>query len=238
MKEGKIYKVTNLINGKIYIGATTSSINKRKNDHYQKARDGSEITFHAAIRNDSHTAFSWEIIDIADNIEELAEKEIYYIAYYNSITQGYNRDKGGGFKKNVHQYDLSGKFIFTHDSLSQAGNAVASHKKRISNACLNGTRHKNSYWSYQKLLIYKIKESKRKKVLQYNKHHKIIGIFNSAAEASLYTGISKTCITRCCRKEREQSGGYKWSYYADSKVYRRTFRHLKLLSILNKLYNK
>ena len=36
--------------------------------------------------------------------------------------------------------------------------------------------------------------------------------YNSASEASRKTGISKTCITRCCRGERKNSGGYIWEY--------------------------
>ena len=36
--------------------------------------------------------------------------------------------------------------------------------------------------------------------------------YKSVAEASRQTGISKTCISRCCRGERDKSGGFKWEY--------------------------
>ena len=41
--------------------------------------------------------FKFEVIDTASSREELDEKEIYWIAYYNSThrDKGYNRDSGG-----------------------------------------------------------------------------------------------------------------------------------------------
>ncbi|WP_416382011.1 hypothetical protein [Maribacter sp. BPC-D8] len=40
----------------------------------------------------------------------------------------------------------------------------------------------------------------------------MIYTYLSIVEASKITGISKTCISRCCRGERKQSGGYLWKY--------------------------
>ncbi len=38
------------------------------------------------------------------------------------------------------------------------------------------------------------------------------GEYKSVADASKETGISKTCISRACRGERENSGRYRWEY--------------------------
>ena len=45
-----IYKVTNKINGKVYIGQTIRTLNERKRDHLYYAQFDKGIQFHYAIR--------------------------------------------------------------------------------------------------------------------------------------------------------------------------------------------
>ena len=92
---GIIYKITNLVNGKIYIGQTIHSVYERyggsiantKNRHLKHAIDYYGVD-----------AFSVdEPFDSADSKEELDEKEKYYIAFFKSNNKqyGYNLDSGG-----------------------------------------------------------------------------------------------------------------------------------------------
>ena len=93
---GIIYKVTNQENGKIYIGQTIQTLNERKNKHYYKARQEEYTThFINALRKYPEEVFIWEIIDEAETQEALDEKEKYWIAYYNSVEEGYNTKDGG-----------------------------------------------------------------------------------------------------------------------------------------------
>lgn len=39
-----------------------------------------------------------------------------------------------------------------------------------------------------------------------------IARYNSVSDASVQTGLSKTTISRACRGERDQTGGYIWGY--------------------------
>lgn len=86
-----IYKTTNLINGKIYIGKST-----KNNKNYL----GSGRTLLKAIKKYGRENFKREIIenDINDIIL-LNLREIYWIEYYNSRNKkiGYNITKGGEF---------------------------------------------------------------------------------------------------------------------------------------------
>ena len=66
-----IYKITNLINGKVYIGQTTRTLEERMNEHYRK----SDIVVDKAIQKYGRENFSTEVVDDADSIEELNEKE-------------------------------------------------------------------------------------------------------------------------------------------------------------------
>lgn len=87
---GYIYKTTNLINGKVYIGQHKSQNLK---DNYL----GSGKLLRKAINKYGINNFVKEIICICDNKNELNEKEIYWIEYYNSrnLKLGYNITEGG-----------------------------------------------------------------------------------------------------------------------------------------------
>lgn len=94
---GIIYKATNLVNGKIYIGKGINFIN-RKSHHLMLARKGEGYAFHNAIRKYGEEEFNWTIIDQAYSKEELNDKEIFWIDYYKSFRDygnGYNLTTGG-----------------------------------------------------------------------------------------------------------------------------------------------
>lgn len=95
---GIIYKVINIKNSKIYIGQTTKTLEERIYYHYYRADHSLDIThthFINAIRKYGKENFKWEQIDSADSREDLDNKEIYWIQYYNSIENGYNIQAGG-----------------------------------------------------------------------------------------------------------------------------------------------
>ena len=208
-----IYKAQNTITGECYIGATTKSIEERKQDHLQKAGTGSSLKFHNAISTTGADNFKWEQIDTASNPNELAERETKYIYDFKAQEEGYNGDCGGGFQKLVYQYNENGILIETYASLTEIKEKLGIDKQRISSACLNSTMYDGSFWSYRLLdnIIPKT-DFRLKAVNQYSLNQEFIENFKSASEASRKTGISKTCITRCCRGERKNSGGFIWKY--------------------------
>lgn len=208
-----IYKAQNTISGECYIGATTKSLEDRKQDHLQKASTGSSLKFHYAILTTGANNFNWEQLDTASNPNELAEKETKYIYDFKAQEEGYNSDCGGGFQKLVYQYNEDGILIETYNSLSEIKETLGIDKQRISSACLNSTMYNGSFWSYRLLEKLTPNTDKRiKTVIQFTLNREFITTFKSASEASRKTGISKTCITRCCRGERENSGGFIWNY--------------------------
>lgn len=97
---GFIYKITNDINNKIYIGKTLSNIQKRFQEH---KKDSEKISLsnrplYNAMRKYGIEHFSIEIVEEPD-INILNDREIYWINYYNSYVNGYNATIGGDGKQ-------------------------------------------------------------------------------------------------------------------------------------------
>lgn len=91
-----IYKATNTINGKSYIGQTTN-LKKRKQKHKDCARKGIQTYFYNAIRKYGINNFKWEVLCECISRKEMNEKEKYYIKKYDSFwkNNGYNLTEGG-----------------------------------------------------------------------------------------------------------------------------------------------
>lgn len=86
---GIIYKVTNIINGKVYIGRTVQGLYRRKWSHESKARKhGNNMVFTKALRKYGTENFIWEQIEQCYDKEELNEMEFHYIKQYDSFGRG------------------------------------------------------------------------------------------------------------------------------------------------------
>lgn len=107
---GVIYKITNKINEKVYIGQTTTGFKKR----YEYKGEGIErvYNYHSSKKNNNNGYYNFhllksiekygfdvfeviEIFDIAFSKEELDIKEKHYIKLFDSIENGYNCAVGG-----------------------------------------------------------------------------------------------------------------------------------------------
>lgn len=92
-----IYKITNLINQHSYIGQSVQ-IEKRwlrhQKDAFNKTSKGYNYPLYQAIRKYGLEYFNFEIIELCDQAQ-LNEREIYWIAYYETYTNGYNQTLGG-----------------------------------------------------------------------------------------------------------------------------------------------
>ena len=86
-----IYKITNKVNDKVYIGQSIRPVKKRFNRHLNDALNNKLDThFARAIRKYGKDNFICEVIDTATNQNDLTLKEQYWIRYYDSHHLGYN----------------------------------------------------------------------------------------------------------------------------------------------------
>ena len=203
---GIIYKVTNKLNGKVYIGQTTKSISIRRSEHYSCSRD---YHFHKAIRKYNKSDFIWEEIDTAKTKEELDNKEIYYISLYNTYKEGYNMTFGGSTRKGYR--------------CSEDTKELIRHTK-IGNTNMLGKRHT------------KESKNKMSEAVKGNKHNRYgkFGSDNPAAKTYIVTtpegknliikGIAQFCrdnnlyvsnLSACAKGKRKSHKGYKCKYYEE-----------------------
>lgn len=96
MKLGKIYLITNDINSKVYVGQTIQTLNKRFNGHccYSKSDRSVNMYIKRAIHKYGRNNFHIHLLEECP-IDELNEKEQYWIDFYNSYNEGYNLTLGG-----------------------------------------------------------------------------------------------------------------------------------------------
>lgn len=85
-----IYKITNMYNGKIYIGQSID-IKARWRNHRNSTSD---YALYRAFRKYGIDNFKFEVIEEC-NVDQLNERECYWINYYDSYFNGYNETLGG-----------------------------------------------------------------------------------------------------------------------------------------------
>lgn len=92
-----IYKITNKVNGKSYIGQSVN-IEKRLVNHKataSKIKDHCyDYPLYRAFRKYGFENFEFEILEECSN-EQLDEKERFWISYFNTLKDGYNQTFGG-----------------------------------------------------------------------------------------------------------------------------------------------
>ena len=97
MAYGFIYKITTTASDKVYIGQTTRTIEERYQEHLKarNSKDKNTLHLYLAMNKYGIDTFSIEKIDEANTQEELNQKEVYWINFYDSMNNGYNMAPGG-----------------------------------------------------------------------------------------------------------------------------------------------
>jgi group I intron endonuclease len=92
-----VYVITNTVNGKVYIGKTINTVQRRWTLHKYLAKCGTAGYFYNAIRKFGSDVFTLAILATANSLEELNQLEVKFIEQYNSRSKksGYNIRIGG-----------------------------------------------------------------------------------------------------------------------------------------------
>lgn len=200
-----IYKITNDINEKIYVGKTERTVEERFKEH---CKDYSKPTcevrpLYRAMNKYGVEHFHIELVEETDNPEE---REKYWIEYYGSFKNGYNATLGGDGKSYLDYELIYNTYLKTKNIKETA---------RLCDCCEDSVS--------QVLSNYKVPQSKieynrivnRKAVVQLDLQENQIQIFPSMSEASRkVTGseAGKKHISEVCHNKRKTAYGYKWKF--------------------------
>lgn len=232
-----IYKITNNINGKIYIG---------KNVTNDISYMGSGIILEMAKKKYGIDNFVKEIIEKCSSEQELNNREIYWIEQLQSTNRkiGYNiaaGGNGGNTRKGYNDNELLNYYINISNGLKSSEKykkSVETKKggKRPEHSDMMKERYKEGrikigiytpkITESTKLKISqknkgkkrsddvknKIAESKFKKVYKFTLDMILIEEYKSIKEASIKSKINRCCISEVCYGKQKTSGGFKWSF--------------------------
>lgn len=219
-----IYKHTNKINNKSYIGLTKRTVKARWGKFGEYYKQCSK--FWNAIQKYGWENFEHSILETdIKTLSEANSLEQYYIEHYNTIKNGYNISRGGFDKSycniEIYQLDNTKQIIATFESAAEAERLLTIDRGSISKCCKNKQISAGGYyWCYaQEYNIYNIKQksnrfSRDTAVEQLDKNSRaVINTFKSISEAARF--LKKTCgkhIGECCKGRRKTAYGYKWRY--------------------------
>jgi len=120
-----IYMITNLATDDIYIGQS-KNIERRFIDHITPGHDTEEID--RDINKYGKSMFTFEILEEC-SIEELDDREAYYIDLYDATLFGYNKLRGGQ-QRGSRQGDNNGNAKLTEDDVYEIREAYKNHESR------------------------------------------------------------------------------------------------------------
>ena len=95
MRTGLIYKYTSKTTKKSYIGQTIEDRFEIRQEEHKTCSKDTDSHFFRAKQKYGYEDFELEVVEKDIPLDKLNEREIYWIAYYNTFEDGYNSTKGG-----------------------------------------------------------------------------------------------------------------------------------------------
>ena len=233
-----IYLIKNKINDKKYVGQTYN-LKYRWNRHRSDLKNNRHHNKH--LQNSwnkyGESNFEYMILERC-TLENIDDREIYWISFYDSKNNGYNLANGGlgcrGYKHTpeqilkmrkiqnpepIIQYSLKGEYIREWYSTSQASKELNIFKLTIENCCKKQQCVKSAsgfIWCFKKDELdkeyYLTRKSNCKQINQYDMNFNLIKTWNSVNEIFEKTGFGKAAIRNACKEKTRYSHGFIWRY--------------------------
>ena len=229
-----IYMCTCNGNGKSYIGQA-KDVKDRKCEHLSELRGGRHFNqyLQRSYNKYGEDSFIWRVLEYC-NEDELNNKEIYWIAYYDTYKNGFNANEGGGGNRGYKRTEETRKK--SAETLKKVWAESENRHKEFSErmtgdknpmygktGALNPAYGKNhsgeNNGMYGKHHTEKAKELNRQAHLgAKNKNSKPVvcvetgEIFASQGEAGRAKHCDSTTINKCCNGVKKTAGGYHWRY--------------------------
>lgn len=225
MRTYYIYKATNKINGKSYVGQTCD-FHSRVWQH-KRCYEKEDCDFHRAIKEFGFDNFSWEIIETCESEDIACELEKYYIEKFNTYRDGYNMTKGGKGApyhnaRAVVLLTLDGQYIKRYDSAMDA-EIDGFHNADVLLNCKGKRRQtkgymfmfEDEYESNGAKTYRKPEPNGMRSIIQCDMEGNFIQKFKSLQEAARITGTNRTTISGVLSNTYKSANGYIFVYEED-----------------------
>ncbi len=196
-----IYVITNKLNGKQYVGQTQRPLKERIYEH----RHGKVLYIDRVIRKIGWENFTVEVLEVCKTLEELNEREMYWIRKLNTKKpNGYNQTDGGNGKRGQNLSEETKtrlSFMRTGEKNPNYGKPLSDwQKKRISEARTGATMRNDAHA--------KVSKARSKPVICVETGE----MYPSTKIASESMGLSPRAVCKACSGETKTIGGFHWRY--------------------------
>lgn len=222
---GFIYKITNQLNNKQYIGKTSVPIEVRWKGHLHRAFSDYNRNEHFinAIRKYGENNFKIELIEECED-SILNEREIYWIKYFDTYNNGYNSTIGG---EGDIKYDRKEILTLWNNgySLGDIQEKLGCQRETASKALqAQGIQEKDiSKRGYEQ-----VKNKLSRKIEQYDINGNLLHTYLNAYEASKATGFSRTGLINACQRN-VFNNNYYWKYQDDNEPILEKIKNIKTI---------
>lgn len=216
MRTYYIYKATNKVNGKSYIGQTCD-LKTRIWQHW-RCYEKEDCLFHRAIQKYGKENFEWEVLETCTEKEKATLLEKRYIAMYNTFHSGYNENKGGVGGHNARAVvclEKDGKFVKRYDSASDAekdgfcnSDVLISCKDKKRLCKKHQFMFEDDYIKYGGRIYEKPKPSSMRSIIQCDMDGNFIAKYESVKKAAEETGANRTTISGVLTKTYKSANGF------------------------------
>jgi len=197
-----IYKIISPTN-KIYVGKSIN-IENRINEYKYIGRRKLQHKLNNSINKHGLENHIFEIIEEC-TLENIDEREIYWIDYYNCVYEGLNLKHGGEGGK--HSQEIKDK-----KSKSMTGKKhTPETKKKMSQSKKNHPMYSDEWKEKMKQTTWKSGTSS-KSILQFDLEWNLIKEYVSCAEAKKSLGVKSTSINNVLTGLSKTAHGYYWKY--------------------------
>ena len=242
-----IYYIKNLVNNKYYIGQSRNIKRRWNREKFELNGEGDAWNVHLqrAWRKYGEDNFEFAVVEIC-SLEQLDERERFWVSFYNSYNNGYNQSLGGG--------GVSG-WKHTEESrakLSESQINGITEERRIQMGVISKEywsceenrerirKNRKQWWSNPDNRAKTIEAMKSAdRVILRGKDHPLYGVDKSGlnsirhksciqietgifyytlTDASKQTGANLGKICEVCNGKRKTTGGYHWRYATDEEI--------------------
>jgi group I intron endonuclease len=196
-----IYKITNNIR----------TLKEIVSEHKRKRKP----LISKALKKYGLNNFTIDVIDKAETIEELNEKEYKWVEFYNCITPlGYNQCEGGDNTMGYHHKEESKKNMSIKKKKMYLGEGNPFYGKTHSDEVKAKFSQQRKGRTLSNQWKDNLGKAHFKKVINLDTGE----IFDSIRIAAEKYGLKDTHITRVCKGKRKTTGGFRWQHYDEYKA--------------------